>query len=536
MQEGVSCFFILINIVSHRTTGISIFKIIQEIEKNKMFKDCPACGKKGMDESGLCRECGSSLQSLSAENTKLLNNRFEISSVVSSSAERMLYRAVDITHNSVVAVKAFLASCLDLSDLQNIKERFAEEERFSALVHCLTELNHHGLPRIIDSFTGNDPLSGKEANFIVMTFIEGKSLEEIMKERTDKPLPLDKASEYLRQILEILKYLHSRTPSFVHGDVSAKNILIDEGRVFLTGYRIADFSASGQKDRVLPLMQVSESADSPDNTEIDLFSLGAVMCYLLTGKHPTEDIERAFLSKALRKINTEVPAYMEQIVSSILDSRSEKRLTSASRALDILREGIKRDAELMSLQTLQQNQQSLKEEKVDEKADSQGKKRSDAALSGSGTLSGPDHRKDKIADNKDLPSETEKAKKARVLREMPTLDKSAAVFAHQVNEPVLSSYPGARFPSEKEEKKHEKIVINFLEVAEFNNWLGKHMEAKFLFPSKSENVEGVYESSDQYRTEMEKLSLMTSQEKDAKIELINSLLDTFEPIRQKDED
>lgn len=498
-----------------------------------MFTDCPVCGKQNEDKSELCRECGSSLQSQSVVNTKLLNNRFEINSVVSSSDERVLYRAVDITHNSAVAIKTFLASYMDLSDLQNIKERFAEEERFSTLAHRLTELNHHGLPRIIDSFTGNDISSGNEANFIVMTFIEGKSLEVIMKERMDKPLPPDKAMEYLRQILEILKYLHSRTPPFVHGDVTAKNILIDEGRVFLTGYRIEDFSASGQKDRVLPAVQVSESMDSMEDPGRDMFSLGALMCFLLTGKQPSEDIERAFLSKALRKINAEVPEYLEQIVSSMLDSRLDKRLTSASRALDLLREGINRDAELISLQIHQQIQESLKEEKVDDRTDSQGIKKTDAA---SGSLSGPDHRKDKAVGDKALLSEPAKGKAARILREEPISEPSAAMFAHHGNEPVLSSYPGARFPSEKEDKKRERIVINFLEVAEFNNWLGKHMEAKYLYPSKSENVEGVNESSDMYQMELEKLSLMTSQEKDAKIELINSLLDTFEPIRQKDED
>ncbi len=499
-----------------------------------MSKDCPVCGKEIDDESRFCRECAGRLQSQSAANANLLNNRFEISSIISSSAERMLYRAIDIRQNTAVAIKMFLTSHLDPSDLQNIKERFAEKERFTSLAHLLTELNHHGLPRIVDFFTGNDISSGKEAHFLVMTFIEGKSLEIIMKERMDKPLPLDKAMEYFRQILEILKYLHSRTPSFTHGDIAPRNILIDEGMVYLTGCRIVDFSAPRQKDLLFPGITGSESTKSIDDPGNDIYSLGAIMCYLLTGKYAGEDMELSSAAKALRKVNAEVPEYLDRIVCSILNAKVESRLSSASQALDMLKEGMNEDAELMSLKIHQQILESRKEEKLSAGIDSQEKKKSDASSARSGSLSGLDHHKSKTADEKALANEVSRVKAARAHQEELLSELSAAVPAHPGKEQAMTSFPGSRFSSETEEKRYERIVINSVKVAEFNSWLGRHMEAKHLFPSVNGKIEGTDESADQHSLELEKLALMTRKEKEAKIELINSLLDTFESIKQKE--
>lgn len=473
--------------------------------------------------SGTCRACGNVVQAGGDAADRLLGNRFEIDSVISSSAERLLYRAIDITHNTAVAVKAILAAALDPSDLKNIKIRFAEEEYFTTAAQELKELSHHGLPAIIETFSGIDPSTGREAYFTVMTFVEGKSLLKLMGERREKPMPRDKTIEYFRQILEILKYLHARTPPFVHGDISEKNILVDEGRVFLTGHRIADFSASQRKDVALPGLFASEPDHSEEGPEKDVYCLGAVMYFLATTEHPEEGMTQAAVLKAIRGKGSGMPEYFERIVCAMLDPRAESRLVSAVRALEMLKEGISKEADEMALKAYIQAREA--KEKADGGPDSQGKKK-DSQSSGS-----RDANQSKAAADRSRPSGQASAGMAGKTQDAEI---SAFGFSGPLRDPLKPHLQGGKSHHDGEERKFERIMISNLKVAEFNSWLGKHLEARYLYPSDRESAGGVIESADYQRVEMEKLSMLTTQEKEAKIELINSLLDTLEPIKQKD--
>jgi serine/threonine protein kinase len=488
-----------------------------------MSTDCPVCGKELNDMNGTCLACGNVMQAGGAGD-RLLGNRFEIDSIISSSAERRLYRAIDITHNTAVAVKAILAASLDPSDLKNIKIRFAEEERFTTASQELKELSHHGLPAIIETFSGSDPSTGREAYFTVMTFVEGKSLQKLMDERREKPMPRDRTIEYFKQTLEILKYLHTRTPPFVHGDIAEENILVDEGRVFLTGYRIVDLSASPRNDAALPGLFASEPDPSEEDPGKDVYCLGEVMYFLATGEHAEEVMPKAAVLKALREKGAGMPDYFERIVCAMLDPGAESRLVSAARALEMLKEGISKEADEMALNAYIQAREA--KEKADAGPDSQGKKK-DAQSSGS-----CDADQSKAAADKSRPSGQSSARTAGKKQ----AEVSAFGLSGSLREPARPSPHGAKSPHGADERKFEKIVISNLKVAEFNSWLGKHLEARYLYPSDRESAGGVIESADYQRVEMEKLSMLTTQEKEAKIELINSLLDTLEPIKQKDWD
>ena len=80
-------------------------------------------------------------------------------------------------------------------------------------------LDHPGLPRIYDVFEAEGYIC------IVMEYLEGKTLEQLKQEKgsfSEKELLL-----WLRQLSEILEYLHSRTPPLIHGDIKPSNLMID---------------------------------------------------------------------------------------------------------------------------------------------------------------------------------------------------------------------------------------------------------------------------------------------------------------------
>ncbi|MFQ9394110.1 MAG: serine/threonine protein kinase [Lachnospiraceae bacterium] len=82
-------------------------------------------------------------------------------------------------------------------------------------------LDHPGLPRIYDVFEAEGYIC------IVMEYLEGKTLEQLKQEKgsfSEKELLL-----WLRQLSEILEYLHSRTPPLIHGDIKPSNLMIGPG-------------------------------------------------------------------------------------------------------------------------------------------------------------------------------------------------------------------------------------------------------------------------------------------------------------------
>jgi serine/threonine protein kinase len=155
--------------------------------------------------------------------------------------------------------------------------------------NILKNLSHIGIVRIIDVFYEDDNL------YIVEDYVEGKTL----KEHVDANGPL--SSELMRdislQLCSILDYLHSFKPPIIYRDLKPLNIMITpHNKVVLIDFGIArTYKESQESDTMIVgsrgYISPEQLVKSQSNAQTDIYSLGATMFFMLTGKSislPTE--------------------------------------------------------------------------------------------------------------------------------------------------------------------------------------------------------------------------------------------------------
>jgi hypothetical protein len=166
----------------------------------------------------------------------------------------------------------------------------------------LRELKHPGVPKIHTTLRAQ--WEGADAAFLVMEYVEGSSLAELIADR--RHLEIDEVNRLFLELLDVLEYLHSRVPPVLHRDIKPANlivrtdgapVLVDFGAV-RNVFRAPDDDGSTVVGTYgyMPYEQYMGQA-SPAS---DLYALGATFLHLLTGRPPPE-----FMSTAGR---LEVPA------------------------------------------------------------------------------------------------------------------------------------------------------------------------------------------------------------------------------------
>jgi serine/threonine protein kinase len=217
----------------------------------------------------------------------------------------------------------------------------AGEERASLVdeVRALVELEHINLVRVYDSGFHDD------RPYLVMEYVHGSNLEDYARDGSVTPR---RAAELVARLARALSLVHQRR--IVHRDIKPRNILIDE-----TGApRLIDFGLARLRNAwsepfastwggTLAYMAPEQARREHERIgpRSDIFGLGAVLFFLLTGRAPfvgkTQDEiwDRArrceFEAGALR--NAKVSRRLERICLKALAADPEKRYSSAE-ALD----------------------------------------------------------------------------------------------------------------------------------------------------------------------------------------------------------
>lgn len=165
---------------------------------------------------------------------------------------------------------------------------FRDEDREKAMaffmreIEVLCDLKHPNIVDIKDHFPeGND-------YFILMEYVEGKNLHEMLHERGE-PFAEDQVLEWSVQICKVLHYLHTHDPPVIYRDLKPSNVMIDTlGRVKLVDFGIArQYRDDSDNTHV-----VSAGYSPPEQywgaaePRSDVYALGATMSFLLTGQEP----------------------------------------------------------------------------------------------------------------------------------------------------------------------------------------------------------------------------------------------------------
>jgi serine protease Do len=260
-----------------------------------------------------------------------LQNRYEILSELGRGGMGAVFKARDPLLDRIVAIKT-LSMALSADD--SFVRRFQHEAR------AIARLNHPGIVGIFDV--------GQETNvsFIVMEFIPGGSLEDLLKK--ERPLPPERVIQLLTEIAIALDFAHGR--GFVHRDIKPANILLDEaGKT-----RITDFGLVKEEDINLtlpgqimgtPRYMAPEQIQGDDvGPAADIYSLGIVAYEMLAGEPPfTGAMSTVFDGHVrrepplLRELNPALPEGVETVIRRVLSKTPEQRFDTAVEFVNHLR-------------------------------------------------------------------------------------------------------------------------------------------------------------------------------------------------------
>ncbi|MHC9543459.1 MAG: ankyrin repeat domain-containing protein [Vulcanimicrobiota bacterium] len=292
---------------------------------------CLYCGEKISEGLSRCNSCGKDI----THDHTILDNRYEIISVIKSGAMGCVYRARDKRLNTIVALKKMISHFTNPEENAYVEQRFREEARI------LSQLHHGGLPKVIDFFSAMDPSTQDMVHYLVMTYIDGKDFDTIIEERSREPYPVDEALDYIRQILSILNYLHTQNPPVIYRDLKPSNIMLQNGKVFLVDFGVARLFDPQQKGTLMvigtPGFAPPEQFRGSAEPRSDIYSLGVVIHYFLTGQDPQDYVKSLFTFEDPRSIVPDIPEYLAEIIMSMLEIVPDQRPSSVQYLLDLLK-------------------------------------------------------------------------------------------------------------------------------------------------------------------------------------------------------
>ena len=256
---------------------------------------------------------------------KILDDRYQMEEIIGSGGMAIVYKAWDEIAERYVAVKI-------------LKDEFAKDfkfrKRFQNESKAIAMLSNKNIVEVTDvSFSG-------EYNYIVMEYIKGRTLKEIIDEKA--PMSVTEALSYGGQILGALKHAHDK--GIVHRDVKPQNIMVlDDGTVKVTDFGIASFvnydtaTITDKAIGTVHYISPEQAKGLPADCRSDIYSLGIIFYEMLTGKLPFDgDSAVSVALKQVREnpvrpseIRKSIPLGLEQIILHAMEKDPEKRYSCA---------------------------------------------------------------------------------------------------------------------------------------------------------------------------------------------------------------
>lgn len=205
--------------------------------------------------------------------------RYQVYGVLGSGAMGAVYRALDPQLDREVAIKLVqLPDNLPEDEITQMKDGLLHEGRVAA------KLNDRGIVQIYDvgEYIGQP--------FIVLEMLEGRSLEDVLRE--EAPMPSDRALDLIRQIISSMHYAHER--GVIHLDLKPANIMaLEDGTTRVMDFGIsrtvAELNTPTEEIMGTPYYMSPEQILGLDlDARADLYSVGVMLFRMLSGRLPFE--------------------------------------------------------------------------------------------------------------------------------------------------------------------------------------------------------------------------------------------------------
>lgn len=257
-----------------------------------------------------------------------LHKRYIITREIAKGGMGQVYLAQDLHERDNVAIKYIPYS------------RAAPKGRPLFEASVLMRLDSPNLPKV------RDVLRDEKGHYLVMEYISGETLTDLVKRKG--PLPPERATRYVMSVLAVLEYLHTQTPPIIHRDIKPSNLKFNNKRLMLVDFGIAKKFYPNKKTRYEVRGARTKGYAPPEQSLIgrprvyaqsqtdarsDLFAVGGLLYYLLTGKHPPPveaHSETRLYHVDPRNENPDVPDPLAQVVITATRMNKEHRYNSAA--------------------------------------------------------------------------------------------------------------------------------------------------------------------------------------------------------------
>ncbi len=264
---------------------------------------------------------------------ELIDNRYKIIRSIGEGGMANVYLAWDTILEREVAVKVLRG---DLAEDEKFIRRFQRE------ANAASSLRH---PNIVEMYdVGED--NGKY--FIVMEYVDGKTLKSLIKKRG--ALNLNEAIDIMLQLTSGIACAHDSY--IIHRDIKPQNVMIlEDGRVKITDFGIAMALNSNELTQTNSVMgsvhylPPEQASGSGSTIKSDIYSLGILMFELLTGTVPFKGDNAVEIAikhmkdpiPSVCKINPSIPQSVENIILNASAKNPKNRYDSVAEMYEDLR-------------------------------------------------------------------------------------------------------------------------------------------------------------------------------------------------------
>lgn len=242
------------------------------------------------------------------------------------------YKATQKGLNRAVCIKEyFLAGgCVRNTQARTVHLQGISDERYEKYrqafvkeAQTLASLHHPNIVEVIDIFDENN------TSYMVMSFIEGRSLQDIVD--SGGPLSYPDAVNYMAQITNAVGYIHEH--NILHRDIKPENIMITANYKAI----LIDFGSAREFEQDRTQMHTSMlthgyappeqyTANSKKGSYTDIYALGATLYFILTGQVPLEAAAR--LTEELvepKQLNPSIPTEGNRTIMKAMKLKKEER-------------------------------------------------------------------------------------------------------------------------------------------------------------------------------------------------------------------